>query len=269
MIFFISLLVTGLIGGLLAGITGIGTGIVMIAIIPHALQHLGIPESEIVQFTIANTLFATMCSSFINNIQVFLKKEGHLRETLLLSISAALMAGIILQLVVFSAAYTTAVYNTIIVIIMLYIITRSLYKLKKNFSLVEHITIPKLLMTGACGGAVSALTGLGGASIIIPMLNLWMKVSIIKAKSIAYGTIFISSLIITILNTINQPIAEIEYSHLGFLIFPVALPLVIGVLIGSPVGLKVGDRFNPKTVSYIFLSILSLVMINKIIELVS
>ncbi len=268
MIFFIVLLTTGIVGGLLAGITGIGTGIIMIAVIPHALMYLGLPEEHIVQFTIANTLFATMCSSFVNNVQVFIKKQGHIKETLLLSLAAAISAATILQLVVFGTSYTTQLYNSVIVIILLYIVLRTLYKLKKNFHLIESITVPKLLVTGSCGGAISALTGLGGASIIIPMLNLWMKVSITKAKSIAYGTIFISSFIITLLNASHKPPIEIPNMHLGYLILPVALPLFIGVIIGSPVGLRIGDKFNHKTVSYLFLSILSIVMINKIIELV-
>lgn len=269
MIFFLSLLLTGIIGGLLAGITGVGTGFIMIAVIPIALKHLNIPEELTVQLTIANTIFATMCSSFTNNLQIVIKRTGFLKETLLLALSAGITAAILLQSVVLDGNYTLTIYNSIIVILMAYIILRSVYKLKKKLTLKETITSVKLLITGSFGGGISALTGLGGASIIIPMLNLWMKVNIVKAKTIAYGTIFTSSLILTILNVINEPTVSLPVSNLGYLLLPIALPLAIGVIIGSPFGMKISEKLSHKTISYIFLSVLSIVMIKKIIELLS
>lgn len=267
MIFYLSLFLTGIIGGVLAGITGVGTGFIMIAVIPIALKHLGAPDELTVQLTIANTIFATMCSSFTNNIHILVKKTGFLKETLILAASAGIIASIFLLTVVLRGGYTLLIYNSIIVILMAYIILRTIYKLKKNLKMNEAITTTKLVVTGACGGAVSALTGLGGASIVIPMLNLWMRVNIVKAKTIAYGTIFTSSLILTILNSISQPPVPLPVLNLGYLLLPIALPLAAGVIIGSPLGIRIGEKMAHKTISYIFLIVLSIVMIKKMIEL--
>ncbi len=79
MIEFILLLAAGLIGGLLAGLSGIGTGIIMLAVIPFALGAYNIPESYFVSITIANTVFATMMSSLINVI-TSLRQQGFYKK---------------------------------------------------------------------------------------------------------------------------------------------------------------------------------------------
>lgn len=267
MIIYILLLLAGLIGGVLAGITGVGTGFIMIVVIPVALSHLGIPNELIVKLTIANTIFATMCSSFVNNIQLILKKNVFWHETFIISMAAGASASILLQIVVYNSAYTREWYNALIIILMAYIIIRTLSKLRKSLDYHESITLPKLIITGISGGGIAALTGLGGGSVVIPMLNLWMKVDIKKAKKITYGTIFITSLMLTFLNIVNKPIIEIDYSHLGHILLPVALPLSLGVIIGSPIGLKLGERLPAKVISYIFITIICIVMLRKIIEL--
>jgi uncharacterized membrane protein YfcA len=56
--FFLCLI--GLIGGFLAGLIGIGGGVLYILILPYLLIELNYPAAEIVQFTIANSLVGTM-----------------------------------------------------------------------------------------------------------------------------------------------------------------------------------------------------------------
>ncbi len=251
MLTYFLLFIAGLVGGFIAGITGIGTGFIMIAIIPIALHSIGIPDSEIVRFTIANTIFATMCSAFVNNLRLFLQKEFHKSETILIAISAGITSSLLLQFIVIDSSYSKKTYNIIICILLIYIIYRTLNKLRKNHAFKEQITNLKLIITGLSAGAVAALTGLGGGSLTIPMLNLWMKVDIKKAKSISYGTIFTTALILTILNLLNQPQIDVQHLHLGFILAPIAIPLSIGVIIASPLGMKVGERFTARTISYI------------------
>ncbi len=209
-----------------------------------------------------------MCSSLMNNIQLVIKKGIHIKETVYLAIFAGIVAIILLQFIVYQPGYTTNIYNSIIIILMIYIIIRTLTKLRKTFTPSEQITYPKLIATGVSGGAMAALTGLGGGSMIIPMLNLWMKVGIRKAKSISYGTIFIISVVLTITNVLNQPPVDVSYLHLGYLLFPVALPLAGGAILGSPLGLKLSEYLSARFISYFFIIIISLVTMRKIGELV-
>jgi uncharacterized protein len=268
MIFYTLLVIAGLAGGFLAGITGIGTGFIMIVVIPIALKQMGIPADEIVRFTIANTIFATMCSSLVNNLGLLIKGKLYIKETLTIAIAAAISSSILLLYVVLQPGYTTAKYNVIIIVLLAYTIFRTINKLRKSYLKKEKISSFKLITAGLSGGGVAALTGLGGGSIVIPMLNLWMRVDIKKAKSITYGAIFITALFITFLNVVNDPAFNVPYTHFGYLLLPVALPLSIGVVIASPLGMKFGEKLPSRIISYIFLSIITIVMLRKITELI-
>jgi uncharacterized membrane protein YfcA len=222
-----------------------------------------------VRFTIANTIFATMCSSFTNNLRLIIKDELQKKETFIIAGAAAVFSTIILQYVVIESNYTATIYNIIIIILMAYIIYGTLRKLRKNLRFKEAISFPKLLVTGISAGSIAALTGLGGGSLTIPMLNLWMKVDIKKAKAITYGTIFITSLVLTIVNILNEPAISIDHIHYGYVLLPIALPLSVGVIVASPLGMKVGERLSSKTITYIFLSIIIIVMVKKLIDLLA
>jgi uncharacterized membrane protein YfcA len=54
----------------------------------------------------------------------------------------------------------------------------------------------------------------------------------------------------------------------GLIIFPMMLPLVTGVVIGSPIGVAVSEKMSSRAVTLIFLIMVSIVMIQKIMELI-
>ena len=111
MIEFILLLLAGLIGGLLAGLSGIGTGIIMLAVIPFALQANDIPEEYFVSLTIANTVFATMMSSFVNVITSIRSQGFYKRETIWISLSAMTVAFITFETIVKSSFYSKELFT--------------------------------------------------------------------------------------------------------------------------------------------------------------
>ena len=110
------LLLVGIIGGFIAGIAGIGTGFILIAVIPIALQHFGLPSHELVKFTIANTIFVTMCSSFMNNLTTIVKGRFYGKESFWVSLSAMVVASLFLSFAVLKSNYSKDLYNIIIIV---------------------------------------------------------------------------------------------------------------------------------------------------------
>jgi uncharacterized membrane protein YfcA len=197
---FILLLLAGLIGGLLAGLSGIGTGIIMLAVIPFALQAYDIPESYFVSITIANTVFATMMSSLVNVFTSIRQRRFYKKETIWISLSAMAVALITFETIVKSEFYSKELFTTFIIVYLLVIVIQVFRKLKLSNVLAEKITNTKMIMTGTAAGLIAALTGLGGGTVVVPLLNLWMRVDIKKAKTISFGTIFSIALLLSINN---------------------------------------------------------------------
>ncbi len=262
------LVAAGVIGGFIAGLTGLGTGIIMLGVIPLMLMQYGIPESQYVSVIIANTIFATLISSLANVITSLRQQMFYAKETLWVGFFAVIFSFLVFEGIVSSSFYSKQLFNSIIVGFMFIIILQTFKKLKLSNVQAERVTKPKLMLTGIFSGIIAGFTGLGGGTIIIPLLNLWQRVDIKKAKSISFGVIFAIALWLTIYNLFfGGSIVEVSGSR-GLIIFPLILPLAVGVLIGSPLGVITSEKMSSRAVTITFLIMVSMVMIQKIMELI-
>lgn len=257
----------GIIGGFIAGLTGLGTGIVMLGVIPIMLLRYGVPDHQVVSVIIANTIFATLVSSFANVVTSMRQKMFFWKETLWVGLFAVLFSFLVFEVIVTSSFYSKQVFNSIIIGFMLIIILQTFRKLKLSNVQDEHITPVKLTLTGIFGGTLAGFTGLGGGTVLIPLLNLWQRMDIKKAKSISFGVIFLIALWLTIYNLFLGETLPVSGSQ-GLIIFPLVLPLAIGVLIGSPAGVVVSQKMSSKAVTIMFLIMVSIVTVQKIIDLI-
>ena len=133
----------------------------------------------------------------------------------------------------------------------------------------KQATKGQLGVVGALAGSISALSGLGGGVVIIPILNLRFKQSMRKAKSISLGVIFITSMVMSISNLLAEPMTNINGQNIGYVVWPLVLVLSLGVIIGSPYGVRIARKLSNRTISYIFVSFLGVVIIDKLIQLLS
>lgn len=262
------LLLAGLIGGFFAGFLGIGGGIIFISILPFILSSIGISGHEVVQYTIANSIFATFFASFGANITQIINKNFYLKQVLLIGVSGGLVGIFTLDFMVYSDWYTPIVFNWVIVLLLIYIMISTLRVAKRSQSYHDEGKHHNgwLITSGGFSGIIAAISGLGGGIVIIPILNSILAMNIKKAQSISLGVIFISSLILSIKNMLAETIHVYEYS-IGYIIFPVVLPLVIGVVLSAPLGVMAARRVASYILSIIFAIFVFLLIGFKIYEI--
>lgn len=261
------LVVAGLVGGFIAGLTGIGTGFLMLSVIPLVLKGFNVPDQYFVSVTIANTIFATFISSMANVVTTIHQRKFYLMETIWVGISAMTTAFVVFEIVAKSSFYSRDLFNMVVIFFMFIIIIQTFKKLKLSNPQDEHVTKPRLAITGIAAGAAAGLTGLGGGTIIIPLLNLWQRVDIVKAKSISFGAIFGIALWLSFNNLFLEPVYPIPHSQ-GLIVLPLIIPICIGVIIGSPLGVMTSAKIPARTVTILFLVVLSMVTVQKIAELI-
>lgn len=232
------------------------------------LLQYGIPADQFVSVIIANTIFATLVSSFANVVTTIRQQMFYPKETLWVGVFAVTCSFLVFKWIVTSSFYSKEVFNSIIIIFMLIIILQTFRKLKLSNIQNERVTLTKLMLTGVFGGTLAGFTGLGGGTVIIPLLNLWQRVDIKKAKSISFGVIFLIALWLTSYNLFSGGDLPVNGSQ-GLIIFSLVLPLGIGVLIGSPLGVMVSQKMSSRAVTIIFLIMVGIVTIQKIMDLIS
>lgn len=266
--YYVLLLLFGLLGGFLAGLTGIGGGIVYISVLPFILRRLGVPESEIVPYTVANSIFSTFLGALSANVAFIRRKQFFFREILIMSAASMIASAFATKKIVTQPWYSEKIFNGVVIVLLLIMLTATL--LRANRKTVGEEELPearmhplKLLLSGIVAGTVASVSGLGGGVIVIPVLHVLLGMHIKKAAVVSLGVITVNSLFITVLNFFEVPKVPYEGLSLGYVIFPVSLMLGIGVILASPQGVKTATRLSSKQVTYIFAAILFLVMAKK------
>jgi uncharacterized membrane protein YfcA len=112
----------------------------------------------------------------------------------------------------------------------------------------------KLAAVGTAAGAFSGLFGVGGGTIIVPLLILWFG----YGEREATGTSLAAIVIIAALAAIGQGI----YGHVGIVNgLAVGIPAVAGVITGT----AVQQRIPQAAVSYLFAAVLVAVAVELLI----
>lgn len=265
------LLLAGIIGGFLAGLLGIGGGIIYIFLFPIILEQLGVHPANIVALTIANSIFGILLASSTGVISHIRLRRFYWREVLWIGLPGTLSSVIILHTIVYSDWYDKTWFNGVVIILMLWLLYNTLRNANPSGKFIREKTPgqPALLFTGIGSGAIAALSGLGGGVLIIPALNAGFRMNIKKAKSISLGVISITSLALSLSNMLTPVDLPQGTVHTGAIIWWLILPVSIGAFIGTPLGVWLGKKLPSYLIQYIFAGFIGIVIIRKALELLA
>jgi len=264
---FLSLVIIGFAGGVLTGLLGIGSGIIYVFILPFVLRHHGVSEAVMAQYTIANSFFGMVWASLSANITNYLHKDIYWKDSLWVSLPGAFVSIFLLKTVVVKPWYSFRIFSILLIGFLLIILISYHFK-KGRKETRSRFSRQMLAGSGMISGLLSALTGLGGGGILIPILSFKNKMDIKRAKSISLIMIFTISLSLTFLNMWEVPVKSFTHLQMGYVFFPVAIPLSLGVILGSPAGVRVSHRLSSRSISIIFSVVLLMVIIEKLVKLI-
>ncbi len=267
--FYLLLFVTGLVGGLISGLLGVGGGLIYVLALPIAFNFLGVPNQEIAQFTIANSLLGTFFAASFATYNHIKNKEIYVKPILLIGIAGIISGLLTFVFIVNTTFYAQKEFNIVIICLMLVMLFTTLRNARRQVGFVEETTKIKrtLTLTGVFSGSVAALSGLGGGIVIIPFLNQVLKFNIRKAKAISLGVIMITSFCMILYNAFQSPVNNLPIGNTGYLVFKVSLPIILGALTSASLGVKLSRKMSVSTISYLFSGFVLIVMIRKILEL--
>lgn len=240
MIFFV-LLILGLLTGILAGIFGIGGGVLFTPFLFMVFSSMGIEST--VSWTVGTSLFCTFTAALSSTFQQMNEHNSYFREGLMVGVFGA--AGVYVgKLIVTSEFYTELIFTLFFVSILM-TVAFSFYKRGTSTKKLTHskkrIGIKESILTGSVGGAVAAMAGIGGGTVIVPALNLWYKIPLVKAVSVSSLAIVMISLSgwmqFALLS--GSPRGVTDYT-LGFVDFGTGLPLILGAFLGGFFGVRIG-----------------------------
>lgn len=263
---FLILLALGLIAGVLAGLFGIGGGILFTPVLFVLFNNAAV--SNPVVLTIGTSLFCIFIASSGSSIRQYRQQNFYWKDGLKVGLLGVI--GVTLgKMVITSAWYSRQVFVIFFSLLLAFVAYRFIKRGAKSnhedYSDNSVITIFQAGITGGLGGFTAALAGIGGGGVMVPIMNLYYKKPFQRAASISSWAIVIISLAGWLqLGFISNPAAALTQYTWGYVDFGAALPLAFGGLIGG----LIGARFNLKTdrryLQYAF-ALLAVVMAAKLL----
>lgn len=268
----ILLVFSGLVGGFLAGLLGIGGSPIYVIIFSSFIPKLygeQLSESETVHFVIANTIFARTFASLAGCWKHYQMNNWYPKIILLIGIPATIVSLITLYCLS-KINYSKIAFSITFIVMLLPLLYKMVTddKNKKSFNQPHRIKTGYLYVVGVVTGVISALSGLGGGFVLIPILNGFFNVKIRKVTAISLGVILFMSIFMCLLYLfLLTPSTSIPYTY-GAISLSLAIPVMIGVLLGAPFGVLVSKKLQPFTIRLIFILFCSIIILQTLIDLI-
>lgn len=266
MIELLVLCALGIVAGIVAGLFGLGGGILFTPILFVVFSDAGI-ENPVV-LTIASSLFCTFIAALASSLRQYQQRNFYWSEGIRIGILGA--AGVYLgKLVITSPYYSQQEFVLFFSVVLLYVAfmfyRRGSRKEKEIKTRNTPLQWKQSAVTGGMGGFVAALAGIGGGGVMVPLLNLLYKKEFAKSVSISsLAIIFISLSGWLQLGFAGRGIETLTVYHWGYVDFGAALPLAAGGLAGGFVGAYINLKINRRYLQYAF-AVLAVGMAIKLI----
>jgi uncharacterized membrane protein YfcA len=244
-----AMLFVGVIGGIMAGLLGVGGGIVIVPVLYHFLSVMGVDESMRMQIAVATSL-TTIIATALSSTRSHYKK-GAVDIGLLKSWGPAIIVGVIIGTAI-GGHVDGRVLTAVFAVVALLVATNMM--LARDRSSDPQKNPPKSVwaILGIVAGGLSAMMGIGGGTICVPLLS-FLGYDIRKAV----GTASAIGLIIALPGTIGYAMSGIGIDgrppfSVGYANVLAAALLIPMTVLFAPVGARIAHSIPQRALRICF-----------------
>lgn len=245
----------GGLAGLLAGLLGIGGGLVIVPALAWLFRQQGIAESVVMHLAIGSSLATIVITSLAS------VRAHHQRDAVAWPVVGGLVPGILLGAL--AGALTAGLISTVWLqrLFALFAIAVGL-RMMRRATPRGHRNLPDLpqrWVAGSVIGWVSAMVGIGGGSLTVPYL-VWHRMPVIRAV----GTSSACGLPLALAGALGFLIMGWRSDHLpshatGYLYWPAVLGIVLASVPAATLGARLAHRLPVAVLARVFALLLMVV----------
>ena len=261
-------LITGAIAGTLAGMLGVGGGLIIVPVLYFVFSHFAFESQQLMQIALATSL-ATIITTSLSSIYAHQKYHAinwqKVKQLAPSIVIAATLTG-------WFANQLASNYLKIFFSLFLFFVSVQMLRLKtpqKRRPLATNSLNKQAInnphqdhLAGVVIGSLSALVGIGGGTLTVPYLS-FCGFSLPKA----IATSAACGLPISVAATLGYIIGgwqHISGAYLGFVYYPAWFFIAISSLLFAPLGAKLTHQLPIKTLKRIFALLLFTIAIKMI-----
>lgn len=255
------LMAIGAFAGVLAGMLGVGGGIILVPSFFYAFQTLGYNSPQLMQICLATSL-ATIIVTSARSVLSHNKKEAVDWEILRGWAPGIVLGALLGVLVAASLRSVTlqAVFGGLALLIGLYMATA-----QAHWRLGDEMPkgLRRLSLSPALG-FLSVLMGIGGGSFGVPVMTLYgVPIHRAVATAAGFGVIIAVPSVLAFLLLQVDPATRPPFT-IGAVNFVAFFVTITMTLITAPIGVKLAHAMNPKPLKRVFAVFLTLVALNML-----
>ena len=250
--------VLGAIAGVLAGLLGVGGGLVLVAALAWLLPTMGVPADAAMHAALASSLASIVLTAFAS-------ARAHARRgSVLWPTVRAMVPGLLIGGVLGTWVAVRIEGDVLRWIVAGYcLIAAAQLLLSRSHDAAHAVSAPRGLPITAAGlgiGAVSAVVGIGGGSMTVPLL-VWRGVAPVRAVGTSSACGVAIGLASALGYAVNAPAGALPAHALGYIYLPAAVGVAIASVFAAPYGTRLAHRLRGDTLKRVFAAFLLAVAI--------
>ena len=259
--FLLIYLLAGAVAGVLAGLLGVGGGIVIVPALVCAFRAQGFPEHLLVHMAVGTSL-ATIVLTSISSVRAH-HRRGSVLWPLFWRLMPSIVVGSLLGAVI-ADWLPSDVLRTVFAVFVLAVAVQMGLGAKPS----PHRELPETLGTSAAGvviGSLSAIVGIGGGSLTVPFL-VWCNTAMRNAVSVSAAC----GLPIAVAGSLGFLATGLNETGLppwstGYLYWPAGAGIAVTSVLFAPLGARLAHQIPADRLKRFFALFLAVVGVRMLL----
>ena len=283
---FLWLLLLGSFGGLLAGLLGVGGGMLFIPVITSYLHQYDISSAEMVKFTLANSIALVFMSGVSGTFRQIKMGTWQWKQSLTIGIPGAISNYFMTQAIQDGNWYQKEFFQGVFLGFLGLSILNMIFGKSKSSRQKDNNSNPQIeeqstpyqfnlmqdwpsMLVGIFAGTIVALSGLGGGIIMVPLFLIILKKSMHSATALSLSIVPILSISALIKYTSITATHQVSSYQTGYLLWIMLIPMLLGVIFFSSLGQKMATKVPVVWLRVIFALLSAFILVKTLLELYS
>ena len=251
----------GIVAGILAGLLGVGGGLVLVGALAWLLPLYGVPQEAAMHAALASSL-ASIVLTAASSAYAHHGRGSVLWPTVAWMVPGVLLGGWLGSRVAIGLdgdvlRWCVAIYCFIVALQMFTSRTHAAHAA----GLVVVPRGPSYTAAGTLIGALSALVGIGGGSMTVPLL-VWRGVAPVRAVGTSSACGIFIGLASAAGYALNAPAGALPAHAVGYVYLPAAIGVAVASVLAAPWGTRLAHRLSGNALRKVFALFLLLVALS-------
>jgi len=236
----------GLVGGFLAGLVGIGGGVIFAPVLFVYFQTIGVSPELVTPLTLGSSLFCTLLASLSSTYFHTRRRAVIWQLALWTGVFSALAVSATTRFMTTQPWYDKevfqAVFSTLLLLVSLRMfIQQKEQEVKENM---PQFRLPVVAATGTIAGMIAAAAGVGGGVVMVPAFHRFLKVPVHRAVATSSATIVFISMAGVLSYMWRGWNVPVDLPALGYVDVGHALLLAIPAILTARLGVYTAHRMQ-------------------------